>query len=246
VSRPDAIAIAFVAYGVGAILLLVATLALVLSTLAAVEQTAASIEAASGPALATRLDRVEASLDEAESALRGFDTTLDATSSSARNGQALGTSLASSLRELAVALDVTVLGTRPFGDVGAEFLLVADRADALAVDLETTAGALDANRDSLGRLADEVAGLQVELAGMRSELGTDSTGDGEGDAAAGGWPALDAETAVSLARLVVVALLVWLAIPAVLVILHGRGRWRRERRARVAHVAVVHDDRRQG
>jgi hypothetical protein len=238
--RPDAIAIGFVAYGIGALLLLIVTLALVLTTLAAVEQTARSIDAASGPALAPRLDRVGRSLDEAQTALRGFDATLDSTASSARNGQAMGLSLASSLRRLSTALDVNLLGTRPFAEVGAEFLVVADRADALARDLEATAGSLDANRDSLSRLADEVAGLQTELAALRSELGA---GDEEEPVAGASGTPIDAATAVSLARLVVIALLVWLAIPAFLVILHGRGRWRRARIDRVEHVAVVHHDR---
>jgi len=228
--RSDAIAVGFVAYGVGALLLLLATLGLVLAALAAVESTARSIDAASGPALDGRLERVESSLSEAEAAIRGFDATLESTASSARDGRELGTSLAASLRRLATALDVTVLGTQPFAGVGTEFAATADRADALATDLETTAGSLDANRASLARLADEVDGLSGELAALRRELAAGDAGDGS---TTQGRPfGLDASSALALARLVVVAMLAWLAVPAVLMILLGRRRWRSGRLGR--------------
>jgi hypothetical protein len=225
--RSDAVTLALVAYGIGALLLLLATLLVVLAALAAVERAAASVDAASGPALTGRLDRLGSSLDEAETALRGFDETLAATSDAARDGQAMGTQLSSSLRRLAASLDIAVLGTRPFEGVGTEFARVADRADALAGELERVAGSLDGNRASLGSLADEVGGLQTELESLREELGgsgqdpgADPRGKAEGQAG------LDAASALVIARVLAIAFVAWLAIPAILVVAIGRRRWR--------------------
>jgi hypothetical protein len=127
--------------------------------------------------------------------------------------------------------------------VGAEFADVADRADALAADLERTAGSLDGNRASLGSLADEVAGLGTELTELRAELGADvGAGAGGPDGDTGAEDPVDtpftlsASTALALARVLVIAFVAWLAIPAVLVIAHGGRRWRRR-----GHVTVVHE-----
>lgn len=235
--RSDAMSIGLVAYGIGGVLLLVAVLALVLTALASVERTAASVDAASGAGLAERLAPLERSMDEAEAAIAGFDATLGSTAASARDGQRLSLRLAESLHRLSAALDVTVLGTRPFAGLGAEFVAVADEARALAADLDATAVSLDGNREALDRLAGEIAGFREDLAGLRAELGAGEPaepGVGSGPGAQAGPAGLRAGEAVALTRIVVVALLAWLAIPALLAVGLGRRRW-------VAARAVLHE-----
>jgi hypothetical protein len=213
--RRDDTAVALVAFGVTGLGLLLAAAVLLVGALGAAERLAAAADASDPAGLGARLDRVSASLDEAEAALRGFDATLGATAAAARDGQRLGEQLAASLRRLAAELDLSVLGSQPFAGLRADFDAVADDADALALDLARTAGSLDANRDALARLGGEVAGLRQELAGLRAEVAPGG---------ASGGPSL--ADSIGLARIVLVALLAWLAVPAAAAVLTGARRLR--------------------
>jgi hypothetical protein len=228
--RRDPIGVALVAYGAAGLALLLATLLLILASLGTMEQLADSLRDDGPDSVPARLDSATAALQEAELAIAGFRSTLSATSGAAGSGEQLGRRLAGSLRQLALALDVPILGTRPFAALGAEFDAVAADADALAADLALTSAALDENREALDRLGAELARLRGELVAIRAGFagpmpGLD--GGGPGDAPARPEQLVPAAEAFTLSRLVLVALLVWLAVPAGIALVMGIRRLRR-------------------
>jgi len=212
----DRIAMALLAYGLVGVALLLLTLFLTLVSLGTVEQLARSVDSGGPEGVAARLAPIESTLAEAEIAIVGFDATLDGTAAAMESGRALTSGLAEALRRLASSLDVVVLGTRPFAGLGAEFSEVAANADALATDLGQTSVSLAANREALGRLAGELADLRAGVAALRAELGATEGGLGDGPAS-GQSSALvvPAAEAFTLSRIVLVALLAWLAVPPV-------------------------------
>lgn len=220
-------AIGLTIFGFSGIILIALAVVLVIAGFQGLAGTVETLQAGTPGGLAQRLDRVAMSLDQAQLALASIDTTLDSTAQSARDGQRLGTSLASSLRALSTALDVEVLGSRPFADAGDQFRTVAADADALAGDLEITAGGLDANRVALQGLANEVADLRTEVTELRDELAASSSSD----AGTGG---LAPTTTIGLAEVVLVALLAWFAVPALVASTVGVRRLRASQRERYA------------
>lgn len=217
------IPLALLVYGIAGAALIALTAALLLVSLGAAERLARSVDTDGPGAVATRLAPVESTLAEAEAAIRGFEITLDGTASAAQSGRDMTAGLAAALRRLATSLDVDILGTRPFAAVGAEFGAVADDAQALSTDLATTTTALADNRAALLGLATELQDLRREVATLRSELA--GTGGSPGPGEGAGEPALPfalpADEAFALARLVIVLLLVWLAIPALVAVAFG-------------------------
>jgi hypothetical protein len=227
--RPrDPLGVGLVIYGLTGLLLLAATLALMLASLGTVEQMAETLRDDGPDSVGARLDAATAALVETQAALESFEATLVATSGAAGSGEQLGRQLAASLRQLAVALDVTVLGTRPFAGLGAEFNTVAANADALAADLALTADALDGNQEALDRLGTELARLRGELVALRTGFAGPLPGDQpDGVGAEVETGLLPAAEAFTLSRLVMIAMLLWLGIQAVLALALGLRRVRR-------------------
>jgi hypothetical protein len=216
--RRRGIPLALLAYGIAGAVLIALTAALLLVSLGAVERLVRSVEDDGPDQIATRLAPVEATLAEAELAVRGFESTLDGTSAATQSGRDMTSGLAAALRRLAVSLDVVILGTRPFAVVGAEFAAVADDAEALATDLAATTMALAENRAALFRLATELGDLRQEVATLRADLGGTNGSPTPGEDEPGLPFAVPAEETFALARLVLVLLLVWLAIPALVAV----------------------------
>lgn len=213
--KPLAIPLAMLAYGIAGAVLLALAAALLFVSLDAAERLTRSVGSDGPNQVATRLAPVEATLAEAEVAVRGFEVTLDGTSAAAQGGRDLMGGLAASMRGLAASLDVVILGSRPFAAVGAEFGVVADDAATLSRDLGATAVALEDNRAALARLATQLGELRREVSLLREDLGADGTEPRAGDERPGLALALPADEAFTLARLVLMLLLVWLAVPAI-------------------------------
>lgn len=208
-------------YGIAGTVLIALTAALLLVSLAAAERLARSVEADGPDQIASRLAHVEATLAEAEVAVRGFEITLEGTTSAAHSGRQLTAGLAAALRRLATSLDVVILGTRPFAEVGAEFKTVAADAEALSTDLATTTLALTENRAALVRLATELGDLRREVTALRADLGGTGSWGGPDEDAPGLPLTVPADEAFALTRLVLVLLLAWLAIPALVAVAYG-------------------------
>lgn len=200
---------ALLAFGLTGVALVGLGIALVLGTLGAVTSAAASLDE-QRTRLVALLEPTEATLLRSAGTAENAGTSLEASATSARDAAALTDQLAVAMDEMARAAQLEVLGIRPFAGLAVELDDVAERSRTLAADLGTTANALDANVDDSRATATDLRDLAAELADLRLEL------DGEAGvrppAAAGSWP--DAGTAIAVARLVLVGLLLWLAVPA--------------------------------
>jgi len=152
---------------------------------------AARVEGLSGTATAT-LTAASRATDAAADAFADVDTSLEEAVASADAASALAREASGSLRSLAVAMDITILGTQPLAQLADEFVASAGQAEALA-------GTLDGVGSSLGDTRADVARIGPELSALSAEL-----------TALGDTP--DAASAATPLRLFVVLLLVWLVM----------------------------------
>jgi hypothetical protein len=156
-------------------------------------------------------------LDRAATSAANAGASLTSAGGAARRASALTTQLAGAFDGLAQLGAFEILGARPFGALTGEFSSVATEARTLSGDLETTADALDANVTDSTTVAADLRTLADQLDRLRDSV------------RAGGSPTTDPATAGTLLRIaliVILALLAWLAVPAVVAIELGR-RWRR-------------------
>lgn len=168
--------------------------------------------------LATRIDtqrdtivRLLGSVTDAlettsDSATR-LGTTLTASEGAVGEGAGLARLLAESSRSIVALGDVEIFGQRPFSGLGASFATVADQADQLATSLDRASGALGSNVTDVIALGDRLEEVGLELRGIRRTLDQID---------------LDGAWAVQLALVVLLALLLWLALPALFAIRMGR------------------------
>jgi hypothetical protein len=143
---------------------------------------------------------------------------LTETSQAARNAGELTTRLAVSFESLASLGSFTILGARPFAEVADQFAAVGVEARELSGDLNTTADSMSTNIADSQAVAADLLALSVQL--DRLEASLDETGTPAGP---------DASLPLNIARLVLLGMLAWLAIPALVSIWLG-GRLLRSRR----------------
>ena len=207
-----------VAFGVTGLALLVLAAVLVVGALGALGQAAASLED-QRVRLVALIEPTAQALDRSATTAENAGTSLEASGRAARDAAAMTAELATAMDSMATAAQIDVFGLQPFAGLADDLASVASRSRTLATNLETTAAALDANVLDSQATAADLRTLVVELEAMRSQLGTTQTG---GDPAAGGG----SEGMIALARIVLLGLLAWLAVPALLAIRIGWG-WRR-------------------
>lgn len=163
---------------------------------------AAGVGAATGPDARAELRATIAdsrdALRQATVAARDSQRGLGAAGSAAGSTGTFFADLAGSLRTLsgAMRIEIPLVGTAPFAGVAGQFGTLADRADALATDLTTVNSSVTLAADDLTRLADDLDRLEAQL-GRVSDAADSSFGGG-----------------IDQLRLVAVALLLWLAVPA--------------------------------
>jgi hypothetical protein len=154
---------------------------------------ASRVESLSGTATAT-LSAAARATESAADAFVNVDTSLEEAVASADAASVLAREASGTLRSLAVAMDVSILGTQPLAQLADDFNASADQAEALA-------GTLDGVGASLGDTRTDVAVIGPELSALSGEL-----------SALGDTP--DASSAAGPLRLFVVLLLVWLLMQA--------------------------------
>jgi len=152
------------------------------------------------------LSTTSTALGDAEVAVREAHRSLDSTGTAAGSAGGFMTELGGSLRELASALRVSILGSQPFARPADEFERVANRATALAADLDTTATSVRRGAGDLRTLADQLIAMRTELDATRAGLATPIE--------VNGW------------RVLASAVLVWLAVPAAFSLWLGLRWWR--------------------
>ena len=194
--RRRQVAWGLVAYGLVGILLAVACGVLVLRAipmLASIDRQRAEIVRA--------LDLTAASIGDIELGAGRAGGSLRSAAESARSAATLSDDLAgtmSSLRD--TGSDLSILGSHPFAALADDFDRVASRANALASNMTTLAGSLDLNTTDFATVSADATALRFQVTSLRDAL----AGDG---ADLGG--SLDGLLLVAL------AILLWLAAPAI-------------------------------
>lgn len=195
-----------VAHGIAGLALTLAGIFFVAS-LGGVSRLSSSVEE-QRVALSGWLSTTSRTLDDASDAATGVDASLGSTVSAAREAALLTDELATSLHQLAAAMQIELLGSRPFGSLGADFSRVADRAAGVSADLAATGLAIETNRADSRRVAADLGELRVDIDRIRALV--DASG------AVG-----ESADALGASRLLILALLAWLAAGATLSLAAG-------------------------
>jgi hypothetical protein len=210
------------AFGIVGLVLLALSGLLVLGSLGALASAAAELDTQRAR-LMELLPPTAQALDDIADSASNAGTSLEASARATRNGANLVEQLAQAMDGMSAAAQLEVLGVRPFGGLADELANVATRSRSLAADLESTAGALDTNVSDSRAAAADLRALADELATLRTRLASDAVQAARAGAAE---RAASTETAIALARLVLLGLLLWLAVPASLATWLG-WRWSR-------------------
>jgi hypothetical protein len=140
------------------------------------------------------VDASSAALGEAGTAAGNVDGSLASTAAAARSAGLFMGQLATTMETLSGSLRVSILGSQPFAAAADEFDRTSAQAATVAADLERAAGSVEV-------AAGDIADLSADLEALQSELGEvrDS---------------IDDRIESTTSRLVLAAMLAWLAIPA--------------------------------
>ena len=140
------------------------------------------------------VDSSSAAIGEAGTAAGNVDGSLSSTAAAARSAGLFMAQLSTTLQTLSGSLRVSILGSQPFAGAADEFDATSAQAATVAADLEQAAASVEL-------AAGDIAALSADLEQLESELGQvrDSIDD---RIESTGW------------RLVLAAMLGWLAIPA--------------------------------
>jgi hypothetical protein len=172
--------------------------------------------------LATRVERLAADADgtlaaaaratrAAADSFENVDSSLSDAQDSAAAASALSRDASGTLRSLALAMELSVLGSQPLLPVAEEFATSADQAADLADTLAVVGDSLGDTRTDLVVVGTELGRLADRLESLRSAGGADDGSDP---------PPL---------RLFVILLLVWLLLPAIAALVTGLALLRRTR-----------------
>jgi hypothetical protein len=189
------------AYGAIGLLLLLLTMVLVSGSLGAIIDLGATIDRQRG-ALIASLDATNTSLGDVDRATADVGENVVTGAAAARDAAALTTDLAGAMDSLQQASGVSVLGTKPFAELGDRFGEVGTRSRALSTSLQALATTMDRDVTDIATVRVSLAAARTEVANLRSLLGGTSLG-GQLEAFA-------------VSRLILVGLLLWLAAPAAL------------------------------
>lgn len=205
------------AFGLVGLVLLVAAGMLVLGSLNAVDQAATGFER-QRTELVAMLRPASDVLSSAAASASNAGTSLTTTSGAADRAGLLATNLADSFDGLAALGSFDLFGARPFAGLSAEFAAVGADARLLATDLRTVAASMRTNASDAAAVAANLRALAAQLETLLVSLeGTPAAGPGASPSPSGGAGASTSGLAaqLALAKLVVLGLLAWLAVPAI-------------------------------
>jgi len=206
-------------FGLVGLVLVGAAGALVLGSLTAVDDAVTGFERQRTEIVAM-LGPASDALSGAASSASNASGSLTETSRAARNAAELTTRLATSFDSLASLGSFTILGARPFAEVADQFAAVGVEARELSGDLNATADAMTTNITDSQAVAADLLALSEQLDRLEASL-----------AGPGTAPGADPSLPLDIARLVLLGMLAWLAMPALASIwlggrFIGRGRSR--------------------
>jgi hypothetical protein len=195
--------LAFGGIGLG---LIVASGVLVLGSLAVLDDAASGFERQRTEVVAL-LEPAAAALERAATSASNAGASLGATRDAAARAAVLTARLADSFDSLAGLSSFEILGARPFGSIAGQFAQVGTEARLVSTDLTNAAAAMSTNVTDSAAVATELHALADRLESLRTGL-DDSTSPAPSTT--------DTGLQIGLARLVLLGLLTWLAVPALL------------------------------
>jgi len=161
------------------------------------------------------IEPAASSLSEAATSASNAGSSLTTASDASRRAADLTARLATSFEGMAGLGSFEVFGTRPFAGVASQFSDVATQSRTLSSELTATADALSTNVADSAAVAADLRDLADRLRQLEAGTG------GAGGADAG------SSLPIGAARLVLLGLLAWLAVPAIVSTWLG---WRLARR----------------
>jgi hypothetical protein len=205
------------AFGIVGLVLIAGSGILVLGSLDAVDQAATGFER-QRTELVAMLRPSAASLRDAAASAANAGTSLTTSGAAADRAAVLATNLADSFDGLATLGSFEIFGARPFAGLSTEFSEVGVDARALATDLGTVSASLRINATDAASVAANLNALATQLEALAASVGAPAApvpGASPG-------PALDPAVTESrlglqltFARVLVMGLLAWLAVPAI-------------------------------
>lgn len=189
-----------VAFGGIGLALLLATAVLAMVTLGSIGDAATGLERQRTD-LVRMLEPAATSIRDAATSATHAGTSLTASAKAAQDGASLTTQLATSMEQLNSLSNLDILGQRPFAGIGSSFGELAARSRTLSASLTTTADALGADIADTAAVGRDLNRLADQLDQLRSSAG--ATGPSA------------ASTGFAWLPILLLALLLWLAVPAV-------------------------------
>ena len=116
------------------------------------------------------LTRAAASVTDGSRAARAAEAALGSAGYSATQAGAMLSELGTTMRQGSDSLRIEIFGSRPFLSLADSFAQTADRADAAAGAIGSTAPQIDQGRQALHDLARDLDALVVEIAALRSNV----------------------------------------------------------------------------
>ena len=190
-----------VAYGVLGLILVAAGIVFGLAIAERIERLAS--------ASAGTLDAAARSTRAAATSFTSVDASLESAETSADQAASLAEDAGQTLDALALAMDLSIFGSRPLQPLAAEFETSADQARQLAGTLAEMGGSLAGTRDDATSIGVELEGLATQLEALRAATPTDPIP----------------------VRALVALLLAWLALPSIGALVAGATLLRADRRA---------------
>jgi hypothetical protein len=211
-----------IAFGVIGLVLIASAGGLVLASLSAVGDAATGFER-QRTQIVGMLGPASDALERAASSASNAGSSLAKTRDSAAQAATLMTRLSESFDSLAALGSFDLLGARPFAGLSGQFSQVATESRTLSTDLATAAAAMDANITDSASVATDLQALSDQLAELNVSLGASPDGTNPTPASS--------SLPVDLAKIVLIGLLLWFAVPAIAAVWIGR-RWYRPARER--------------
>ena len=205
--RRRRLGVGLLAFGISGLVLVVLAAVLVLGSLAAVDTAASGFERQRAE-LVAMIDPAASALSDAATSAANAGASLTTASEASRRAADLTARLATSFEGMAGLGSFDVFGARPFAAVASQFTDVATQSRTLSTDLTATADALAQNVADSTAVAVDLRNLADRL--RRLEATTGASGRGAPGTAEAG-----SSLPIGAARLVLLGLLAWLAIPAI-------------------------------
>jgi methyl-accepting chemotaxis protein len=188
-----------VAFGAIGLALILATGVLAIVTLGSIGDAATGLER-QRTELVQMLDPAATSIRDAATSATHAGASLTESAKAAQDGASLTTQLAASMEQLNSLSNLDILGQRPFAGIGSSFGDLAVRSRTLSASLTTTADALSADITDTAAVGRDLNRLAGQLDELRASAGA------SGPSAA--------STGFAWLPILVLALLLWLAVPA--------------------------------